>query len=107
MRRVWLAITAKIAVEERASKECLRHHGYASAIQNVSNPASAQALAMATVSRTGSMLSCRTPMLNGMVIVQVSGLRSQVSGLRSQEKQKARRVDVKSKTPKSAPVGFS
>ncbi len=57
MRLVWLAMTARIAVEERASNECLRHQGYASAIQKVSKPASSQALAMATVSVTGSMLS--------------------------------------------------
>src|SRR5216684_1092412 len=67
MRVVSCAITARIAVEDRASKECLRHHGYASAIQNASNPACSQALAMATVSCTGSMLSCRTPTLNGML----------------------------------------
>src|ERR1700733_9763499 len=71
MRFVWLAMTASIAVEERASKECLRHQGYASAIQNASNPASSQALAIATVSRTGSMLSCSTPMLNGIDIVLI------------------------------------
>ena len=47
----------RTAVDDRASKECLRHHGYASAIQNASKPACSQALAMATVSRTGSMLS--------------------------------------------------
>src|ERR1700732_334491 len=68
MRVVWAAITANTAVDERASKECLRHQGYASAIQNASNPACSQALAMATVSCTGSMLSCRTPILNGMVM---------------------------------------
>src|SRR5437016_11330036 len=68
MRCVSCAITARMAVEERASKECLRHQGYASAIQNASNPACSQALAMATVSCTGSMLNCRTPILNGMVI---------------------------------------
>src|SRR5882724_11708352 len=67
MRVVWAAITANTAVDERASKECLRHQGYASAIQNASNPACSQALAMATVSCTGSMLSCRTPTLNGML----------------------------------------
>src|SRR5882724_4928030 len=68
MRVVWAAITANTAVDERASKECLRHQGYASAIQNASNPACSLALAMATVSCTGSMLSCRTPILNGMVM---------------------------------------
>ena len=65
MRSVWLAISAVMAVEERASYECLRHQGYASASQKVSKPARSQALAMAMVSRTGSMLSCRTPILKG------------------------------------------
>src|SRR6266852_7496270 len=68
IRVVWAAITANTAVDERASKECLRHQGYASAIQNASNPACSQDFAIATVSCTGSMLSCRTPILNGMVI---------------------------------------
>src|SRR5438093_12185806 len=72
-RLVSCAITARIAVDERASNECLRHHGYASAIQKASNPASSQAFAMATVSRTGSMLSCRTPTLNGIVISLLFG----------------------------------
>src|SRR5919108_1821177 len=66
MRRVSCAITARIAVEERASKECFRHQGYATAIQKASKPACSQAFARATVSRTGSMLSWRTPMLKGM-----------------------------------------
>src|SRR5262250_2543997 len=69
MRRVAAAITARTAVEDRASKECLRHQGYASATQNASKPACSHAVAMATVSRTGSMLNCRTPMLNGIVMV--------------------------------------
>src|ERR1700693_1149550 len=73
MRVEWAAITASTAVDERASNECLRHQGYASAIQNVSNPACSQALAMATVSGTGSMLSCRTPILNGTGMMGVSG----------------------------------
>src|SRR6266853_3213083 len=67
MRFVSCAITASTAVEERASNECLRHQGYASAIQQVSKPASSQAFAMATVSCTGSMLSCSTPILKGTV----------------------------------------
>src|ERR1700689_5334613 len=71
MLLVWLAMTARIAVEERASKECLRHHGYASAIQKALKPASSHALAIATVSCTGSMLSCSTPMLNGIDIMLV------------------------------------
>src|SRR5436305_8466456 len=88
MRRVSWAITARMAVEERASKECLRHQGYASAIQNASNPACSQAFAMATVSWTGSMLSCSTPMLKGTVILLLApgsglGFRLQASGFRS------------------------
>jgi len=35
MRWVWVATTAVIAVEERASKPCLRHQGYASASQKI------------------------------------------------------------------------
>src|SRR6476469_4356927 len=61
-------MTARMAVDDRASKECFRHHGYASAIQKASNPACSHALAMATVSCTGSMLSCSTPMLKGTVM---------------------------------------
>src|SRR6266481_325934 len=68
MRRVCAAMTARIAVEERASTPCLRHQGYASAIQNASKPSSSQAFAIAAVSCTGSILSCNTPMLNGTVI---------------------------------------
>src|ERR1700726_4877115 len=64
-------MTASTAVDDRASNECFRHQGYASAIQKASNPASSQAFAIATVSRTGSMLSCSTPMLNGIDISQL------------------------------------
>src|SRR5580700_9256595 len=69
IRFVAAAITARTAVDDRASNPCLRHQGYASAIQKASKPACSQAVAMATVSRTGSILSCRTPILNGMRIV--------------------------------------
>src|SRR5581483_12514285 len=68
MRRVCAAIMARIAVEDRASKPCFLHHGYASAIQNVWKPASSHACAIAAVSCTGSMLNCRTPTLNGIAI---------------------------------------
>src|ERR1700719_4556482 len=63
--RATIAVTA---VEDRASMECLRHHGYASASQNVSNPAASQACAMRIVSSSGSILSCNTPILKGMLI---------------------------------------
>src|SRR5205809_417312 len=56
MRSVWLAISAVMAVEERASYECLRHQGYASASQKVSKPARSQALAMAMVSPAGKYI---------------------------------------------------
>src|SRR5438093_12772554 len=62
------AITAVIAVDERASIECLRHHGYASASQKESQPAASHARAMVTVSSIGSMLSCKTPIRKGTVI---------------------------------------
>src|SRR5438874_2756219 len=59
------AMIAVVAVEERASRECLRHQGYASASQKTSKPAASQACAICTVSLSGSMLNCRTPILNG------------------------------------------
>src|SRR5271167_1179530 len=62
------AITAVIAVEERASMPCLRHHGYASANQKMSNPARSQTCAMRTVCCNGSMLNCSTAMRKGTAI---------------------------------------
>src|SRR5690349_9625031 len=59
------AMMAVVAVEERASMECFRHQGYASASQKTSNPAASHACAMRTVSSRGSMLNCRTPILKG------------------------------------------
>ena len=44
-RSVSRAISAETTVEERASIPCLRHHGYASASQIVSMPASSIARA--------------------------------------------------------------
>ena len=52
-------------MEERASIWCLRHHGYASASQIVSMPASSSTRAVASISPTGSIVSCMTPMRNG------------------------------------------
>src|SRR5208337_4365659 len=65
---VWVAMTAVIAVEERASIPCLCHQGYASASQKMSNPARSQACAMRTVWCSGSMLNCKTPMRKGTAI---------------------------------------
>src|SRR5690242_6823015 len=62
------AMMAVVAVEERASIECLRHQGYASASQKTSKPAASHACAMRTVSFSGSMLNCRTPILKGKVM---------------------------------------
>src|SRR5690242_18442557 len=59
------AMMAVVAVEERASMECFRHQGYASANQKTSNPAASHACAMRTVSFSGSMLNCRMPILKG------------------------------------------
>src|SRR5437764_9232874 len=52
-------------VDDRASIPCLRHHGYASASQIVSIPASSIARAEASISSSGSMVSCMTPIRNG------------------------------------------
>ena len=62
-------------VDERASIPCLRHHGYASASQIVSMPASSIARADASISSSGSMVSCITPTRNGTAIAarQASG----------------------------------
>src|SRR3954471_519947 len=59
------AISADATVEERASMPCLRHHGYASASQIVSRPASSIPRAEATISSSGSMVSCMTPIRKG------------------------------------------
>src|SRR5258706_14747809 len=59
------AISADTTVDERASMPCLRHHGYASASQIVSMPAPSIARADASISSSGSIVSCMTPMRNG------------------------------------------
>ena len=59
------AISAETTVDERASIWCLRHHGYASASQTVSIPASSIARADASISSSGSIVSCMTPIRNG------------------------------------------
>src|SRR6476646_6790951 len=64
-RSVSRAISAETTVDERASIPCLRHHGYASASQIVSMPASSIARADASISSSGSMVSCITPTRKG------------------------------------------
>ena len=64
-RFVSRAISAETTVDERASMPCLRHHGYASASQIVSMPASSITRADASISSSGSIVSCITPMRNG------------------------------------------
>src|SRR5262249_28305542 len=67
-RSVSRATSGERAVDDRASIECLRHEGYASASQIVSNPPSSIARACSRISSSGSMVSCITPMRNGCCI---------------------------------------
>src|SRR6476619_8224939 len=64
-RSVSRATSGDSAVEERASIECLRHHGYASASQIVSKPPSSIARACSRISSSGSIDSCMTPIRKG------------------------------------------
>src|SRR6476646_9092415 len=64
-RSVARPISAATPVEERASLPCLRHQGYASASQIVSMPAASIARADSSMTSSGSMVSCITPMRNG------------------------------------------
>jgi hypothetical protein len=64
-RSVSRAITADATVEDRASIPCLRHQGYASANQIVSSPARSITRAVSTISSSGSIVSCITPIRNG------------------------------------------
>ena len=64
-RFVSRAISAETTVDERASIPCLRHHGYASASQIVSIPASSITRADSSISSSGSIVSCITPIRNG------------------------------------------
>src|SRR4051794_19769756 len=64
-RLVARPIRAATPVDDRASMPCLRHHGYASASQIVSMPASSIAFADSSMTSSGSMVSCITPMRNG------------------------------------------
>src|SRR5215213_550697 len=66
-RRVACAISAETTVDERASIWCLRHHGYASASQIVSSPASSSTRAVSSISSNGSIVSCITPTRKGGV----------------------------------------
>src|SRR5438046_4004193 len=70
-RFVSRAMSAPTPVEERASIPCLRHHGYASASQIVSMPASSIARADASISSSGSIVSCITPMRKGGAITPI------------------------------------
>src|SRR4051794_36387987 len=64
-RSVSTAISAETTVDERASIPCLRHQGYASASQIVSKPLRSSARAVASISASGSIVSCITPTRNG------------------------------------------
>src|SRR5215510_9858472 len=64
-RSVSRAISAETTVEERASMPCLRHHGYASASHTVWMPARSITRADASISSSGSIVSCMTPIRNG------------------------------------------
>src|SRR3954452_485157 len=67
------AITADSAVDERASIECFRHHGYASASQIVSKPPSSIARACSRISSSGPLASCMPPTRNGCAIALQPG----------------------------------
>ena len=64
-RSVSRAISAETTVDERASIPCFRHHGYASASQIVSIPALSMTRADSSISSSGSIVSCMTPIRNG------------------------------------------
>ena len=64
-RFVSRAMSAPTPVDDRASIPCFRHQGYASASQIVSIPASSIARADASISSSGSIVSCITPMRKG------------------------------------------
>src|SRR5438128_1773523 len=74
------AITARIAVDERASNECLRHHGYASEIQKPSNPATSPDLFTQREHRSVHIryfsLACREPGLQHAGLLCSRGTRS-------------------------------
>ena len=67
-RFVSRAISAETTVDERASIPCLRHQGYASASQTVSIPASSITRADSSISSSGSIVRCMTPIRNGTAI---------------------------------------
>src|SRR6187551_436411 len=67
-RSVSRAMSADTPVDDRASIPCLRHQGYASASQIVSIPASSIARADSSMTSSGSMVSCITPMRNRWLI---------------------------------------
>src|SRR4029079_5224063 len=67
-RSVARPISAAKTVDQSASIPCLRHHGYASASQIVSMPASSIVRADSSMTSSGSMVSCLTPSLNGCAL---------------------------------------
>ena len=71
-RFVSRAISAETTVDERASMPCLRHHGYASASQIVSMPAASIARAEASISSSGSIVSCMTPIRKVTALTRAS-----------------------------------
>src|SRR5438067_2106394 len=75
-RFVSRAMSAETTVDDRASIPCLRHQGYASASQIVSKPCSSSARAVASISPTGSIVSCITPMRNAGATKRSSQLRA-------------------------------
>src|SRR3990170_3437189 len=81
-RLVSRATSAETTVDERASIPCLRHHGYASASQIVSRPASSMTRALASISSSGSIVSCMTPMRNGTATRLTSSLSPVVARLK-------------------------
>ena len=67
-RSVSRATSAESTVELRASIPCLRHHGYASASQIVSKPPRSSSFAVSSISASGSIVSCISPIRSGAPI---------------------------------------
>src|SRR4051794_20650468 len=93
-RSVSFPIKADTTVEERASIPCLRHQGYASASQIVSMPARSMARADSSISSSGSMVSCITPMRKGCAIRSIfsRGQHLEVEGSRPERSIRPPRV---------------
>src|SRR5437588_1147928 len=71
IRSVARATSAEVTVDERASIPCLRHQGYASASQIVSISASSMTRAEASISSSGSIVSCMTPIRKGWLMAPI------------------------------------